>query len=108
MYVFIIGLLLLASAHASPSEMADMPQGDVQAAASKFVYVGGDFARDDPKNVLALGDLKRQCKCGPCYAHGAPCVPYQCECIGNNGCYSCNGGKFVCQRGPGSGECIGR
>ncbi|KAG5950793.1 hypothetical protein E4U53_004391 [Claviceps sorghi] len=100
--------LFLASARASASETGERSRGHAKAAPSKFVYEGGDFPRDDPKNLLVISDMKRQCKCGPCYAHAHPCVPYQCECQGSNGCYSCNGGKFVCQKGPHSGECIGK
>ncbi|KAJ5291577.1 hypothetical protein N7478_000828 [Penicillium angulare] len=35
----------------------------------------------------------------------ASCTIGQCQCLGNNGCYSCNGGRVQCQPGPGSGVC---
>ncbi|KAI2465966.1 hypothetical protein F4781DRAFT_434882 [Annulohypoxylon bovei var. microspora] len=36
---------------------------------------------------------------------GSDCTPGKCDCLGKNGCYSCNGGRTQCQPGPGSGVC---
>ncbi|KAL2171401.1 hypothetical protein VTG60DRAFT_3044 [Thermothelomyces hinnuleus] len=35
----------------------------------------------------------------------AGCTPGKCQCLGNYGCWSCNGGRMQCQPGPGSGVC---
>ncbi|KAG5958401.1 hypothetical protein E4U56_005619 [Claviceps arundinis] len=71
----------------------------------EFTYTGGDLSRGDEKNLLALNNLQRRCMCNLCFSPGMECHPYKCECVGNYGCYSCNGGRFLCQKGPGSGVC---
>ncbi|KAG6018263.1 hypothetical protein E4U41_003986 [Claviceps citrina] len=56
---------------------------------------------------LVADNVSRQCSCGlKCYAVGDACKVYKCQCAGQAGCYSCNGGPYVCQPGPGSGKCI--
>ncbi|KAG5922843.1 hypothetical protein E4U42_005206 [Claviceps africana] len=70
-------------------------------------YRGGDLPRGDQGNLLSADSLHRQCSCWRCWGTGHSCTPYKCQCGGSNGCYSCNGGAYVCQGGPGSGQCIG-
>ncbi|KAG5982265.1 hypothetical protein E4U55_002124 [Claviceps digitariae] len=76
----------------------------------QFTYRGGDLPRGDGKNLALLSDLERlqrQCSCWRCWPEGHSCPPYKCRCGGADGCYSCNGGPYVCQKGPGSGQCLG-
>ncbi|KAG5988601.1 hypothetical protein E4U54_004588 [Claviceps lovelessii] len=54
------------------------------------------------KNLLVdvMQNLQRRCSCKPCWAKGQSCTPYQCECLGNYGCYKCWDGNYYCQPGP--------
>ncbi|KAE8371244.1 hypothetical protein BDV26DRAFT_298962 [Aspergillus bertholletiae] len=49
-------------------------------------------------------DFSIQCSGGLKPPH-ADCTPGKCQCNGNYGCWSCQGGRMQCQPGPGSGKC---
>ncbi|KAG6117021.1 hypothetical protein E4U13_001425 [Claviceps humidiphila] len=100
--IFAISLLTIGpgvSALPEP-ELGSITEGD-------FTFTGGDLPRGDEKNLLALSNVQRQCACfANCKDPLEPCEAYQCQCKGDYGCYSCNGGKYLCQKGPGSNTCF--
>ncbi|KAB8265728.1 hypothetical protein BDV32DRAFT_115778 [Aspergillus pseudonomiae] len=49
-------------------------------------------------------DFSLQCSGGINPPH-ADCEPGKCQCRGDYGCWSCQGGRMQCQPGPGSGTC---
>ncbi|KAG5925328.1 hypothetical protein E4U42_004409 [Claviceps africana] len=101
----IISLLLLgASAHATPKAPSVASADNILP--EPLTYVGGDLPQDDAKNLLDARDSQRRCTCFPCWSRGQPCNPGKCECYGSDGCYSCRGGRSVCQPGPGSNICL--
>lgn len=57
------------------------------------------------QGLLTLRGLEGRCSCAPCYSPHADCQAGRCQCAGNYGCWSCNGGRTQCQPGPGSGQC---
>ncbi|KAF5003715.1 hypothetical protein FDECE_9747 [Fusarium decemcellulare] len=65
----------------------------------EYTYTGID------KPLLTLRGLEARCDCFPCYSPHADCSPGKCQCAGDYGCWSCNGGRTQCQPGPGSGQC---
>ncbi|KAG6286203.1 hypothetical protein E4U09_006855 [Claviceps aff. purpurea] len=100
-FIFAISLLTFgpgASALPEP-ELGSITEGD-------FTFTGGDLPRGDERNLLALSNVQRQCVCfSSCKDPFQECKPYECQCRGDWGCYSCNGGKFLCQKGPNSNTC---
>ncbi|KAG6006606.1 hypothetical protein E4U21_006828 [Claviceps maximensis] len=68
-------------------------------------FKGGDVRREKGMSLDVFRELNRQCSCTGCYAEGQACSPYKCECVGDNGCYTCNDGNYICQPGPGSSAC---
>ncbi|KAG6058578.1 hypothetical protein E4U17_007883 [Claviceps sp. LM77 group G4] len=85
-----------------------LPEAEESITVGEYTYTGGDLPKGELKNVLVLRDLERRCRCSPwpCTERGQICEPGHCNCFGSNGCYSCNGGRYLCQPGPGSTVCL--
>ncbi|KAG5922844.1 hypothetical protein E4U42_005207 [Claviceps africana] len=98
-FVLLVSLLSLG-ASAVPTEFEEQVIFD-----GKYTYYGGDVRASKNTAHHVLMDLQRQCSCSPCWSGGISCTPYQCECVGNNGCYRCRDGTYRCQPGPYSDEC---
>ncbi|KAG6083514.1 hypothetical protein E4U15_001956 [Claviceps sp. LM218 group G6] len=83
-----------------------LPEAEESITVGEYTYTGGDLPKGELKNVLALRALEKRCSCWPCMGLGGDCKPGHCNCLGSNGCYSCNGGRYLCQPGPGSTVCL--
>ncbi|KAI1269141.1 hypothetical protein F5Y18DRAFT_373738 [Xylariaceae sp. FL1019] len=49
----------------------------------------------------SFSGLQKRCFSWWALSEGEECTPGNCDCSGDNGCYSCDGGRYVCQPGPG-------
>ncbi len=69
---------------------------------SSFVYASTDGVIVDDeivwKTEYTSGDSGRiEKRCTSCVGNGGPCVPGKGQCHNPKGCWSKNGGPFVCQ-----------
>ncbi|KAI0122742.1 hypothetical protein F4814DRAFT_458329 [Daldinia grandis] len=88
----VILLSIAGNAICNPAE--DTPQVELSTITSgEYTFIG----------VGGTSDLGKRCS-GYLTQH-ADCTPGKCQCLGNNGCWACNGGRMQCQPGPDSGEC---
>ncbi|KAH6840733.1 hypothetical protein B0I37DRAFT_357589 [Chaetomium sp. MPI-CAGE-AT-0009] len=65
-----------------------------------LLYVGLDSSVIERRS----GGVDKRCDGAYKQPH-EDCNPGKCECLGNYGCWSCNGGRMQCQPGPSSGQC---
>ncbi|KAK0713713.1 hypothetical protein B0T26DRAFT_783103 [Lasiosphaeria miniovina] len=96
--IFVL-LAAAATVYASPAIDARDVAASVSVHEGEFLFVGAD------RSTLEKRGLDVEARCSGFLPPHSDCDPGKCQCIGNNGCWSCNGGRMQCQPGPGSGQC---
>ncbi|KAL2151785.1 hypothetical protein VTH82DRAFT_6883 [Thermothelomyces myriococcoides] len=73
---------------------------------SRSIQVGDNlYVGDDKSAINSRSDgIEKRCD-GAFLPPHASCDPGKCQCLGDYGCWSCNGGRMQCQPGPGSDVC---
>ncbi|KAL9114865.1 MAG: hypothetical protein Q9227_001108 [Pyrenula ochraceoflavens] len=84
-------ILLAAAAIAGVSALPAPDDGSVTLSNGTHTWVGVNQTKTKGRDLEARGH------CSDSVELFGACDPGACQCVGNSGCYSCNGGPYVCQ-----------